>query len=203
LPHPQHRVSRCKIFSSSKPTRLGARSPTPRRFLHLRERRRDRGVPIQGVGQSPRTCRPQPVHDPASWQAFWTAQVLPQRRIAGFKPTSFRLPRELHAIPRSDGLGPGWSRLAGEFGRIWATRGDARDPSRLDPVGPADRVSAVPAKHRLARRDRREGRASIGGTRFSSWRARQSRSNSCSTRIAASWALSRRAEPDTSPSATS
>lgn len=41
--------------------------------------------------------------------------------------------------PQTRRLGPGWTRLSGEFGRIWAMRVDAPDLSRFDPVSLADR----------------------------------------------------------------
>jgi CDP-diacylglycerol pyrophosphatase len=41
--------------------------------------------------------------------------------------------------PQLRRLGPGWTRLSGAFGRIWALRVDAADLSRFDPVSLADR----------------------------------------------------------------
>lgn len=46
--------------------------------------------------------------------------------------------------PQARRLGPGWTRLSGEFGRIWAMRVDAPDPSRFDPVSLADRGLPFP-----------------------------------------------------------
>jgi CDP-diacylglycerol pyrophosphatase len=41
--------------------------------------------------------------------------------------------------PQLRHLGPGWTRLSGDYGRFWATRVDAPDLSRFDPAVLADR----------------------------------------------------------------